>query len=351
MQHQNVNRAEQLWENWEKQQKELKSFAGLGNDNSLTIQQLKYDFLRHGLYRLSASPLEKEQLCLHVIRSVTAKLEKQLYPNLLIRTLYRLKALVYDKPAHLKMFNKQKAENIVHLTRQLKVFGFASFTGKLGNYLDYERMNISIPMTTQLSDKGCMDIDLKLERDQAGNYRCTEYQACLYKDGELQHSYTFPAESKITAIEAANLLEGRAVSKSYLTADESISQKWVQLDFSRNEPKLLEFHPVYSYDLKKELMTAASGLAIDGLGREEIMKNLEKGNLIGLEIPGKGYHSLYADPANRSVGLLDADKRTVKLSALIEEIKEVKAKVLHPEIKLHKEQEKHQQQNHSLVID
>lgn len=116
MQHQHVNRAEQLWKNWEERQKELENLAGFGNDHNLSIQKLKYDFLRSGIYRLSSSPLEKEQLCLHVIRSVTAKLEKQLYPNPMIRILHRLKALVYDKPVHLKEFNKQKTENLEQLT-------------------------------------------------------------------------------------------------------------------------------------------------------------------------------------------------------------------------------------------
>lgn len=251
MYQQQVNRAEQLWKNWEEKQKGLESLAGLDSESSRAIGKLKYDFLRQGLYRLSVNPSEKEQLYLHVIRSVTSKLEKQLYPNPVIRSLHRLKALLYDKPAHLKKFEKQKAENLEQLTGQLRSSGFASFTGKLDNYLDYERPAISIPMTTQLSDKGRMDIALKLERDQTGHYRLAEYQAGLYRDGELQRSYTFPIESRTTAIEAANLLEGRPVSKTYQTADGSISQKWVQLDFSGNEPKLMEFHSDYGYDLKK----------------------------------------------------------------------------------------------------
>ncbi len=347
---QQVNRAEQLWKNWEEKQKGLESLAGLGGESSRTIQKLKYDFLRQGLYRLSVQPSEKEQLYLHVIRSVTAKLEKQLYPNPVIRTLRRLKALVYDKPAHLKKFEQQKAENMEQLTGQLKASGFASFTGKLDNYLDYERTNISIPMTTQLPDKGSMDIALKLERDQTGRYRYTEYEASLYRDGAVQRSYTFPAESKVTAVEAANLLEGRPVSKSYQTADGSISQKWVQLDFKGNEPKLMEFHADYGYDLKKELMAAATGLGVDGLSRDKIVKDLEAGKLIAMEVPGKGQYYLHANPADRSVSLLDAGKRPAELSELIKEVSQSKAAVSRPEVKLHKVQENHQVQDHSLGL-
>ncbi len=347
MQQQHVNRAEQLWKNWEEKQNGLESLVGLDND-SRTMQKLKYDFLRQGVYRLSVRLLEKEELYLQVIRSVVAKLEKQLYPNFIIRTLHRLKAMVYDKPVHLKKFEVQKAENLEQLTRQLAACGFASFTGKLDNYLDYERSNINIPMTTQLMGNYRMDIGLKLERDQAGHYRYTEYQARLYREGELWRSYTFPEGSKITAIEAANMLEGRAVNKSYQTADGSISQKWVQFDFSSHEPKLLEFHQDYGYELKKELMKTTGGLGLYGCDRNKIVKDLERGNLIGLEIPGKGSYYLYANPAERSLSLLDAEKRLVTLSALINEVKG--AKVSSPEVTMNKESEKKHLQDQSLRV-
>lgn len=347
---QQVNRAEQLWKNWEEKQKGLESLAGLGSEGDRTIRKLKYDFLRQGLYRLSVNPSEQEQLYLHVIRSVTAKLEKQLYPNPVIRALHRLKALLYDKPAHLKKFERQKAENMEQLTGQLRSSGFASFSGKLDSYLDYEQVNVHIPMTTQLNDKGRMDIDLKLERDRTGHYRYTGYTASLYRDGELQRSYTFPAESRITAIEAANLLGGRPVSKSYQTADGDISRKWVQLDFRGTGPKLMEFHAGYGYDLKKELMAAATGLGVDGLGREKTVRELEAGNLIGVEVPGKGQYYLHANPADRTLSIRDAGKRPVELAGLVKEISEAKAAFIRPEVKLHKVQENHQAQDHSLGI-
>lgn len=346
----NVNRAEQLWKNWEEKEKDLLGLSGTGGETDRTIQKLKYDFLRQGLYRLSVHPSEKEQLYLHVIRSVTAKLEKQLYPNPLIRALHRLKALVYDKPMHLKQFEKQKAENMEQLTGQLKSSGFASFTGKLDNYLDYERAQISIPMTTQLNDKNRMDIALKMERERTGHYRYSEYQASLYRDGEMQRSYTFPSESRVTATEAANLLEGRPVSKGYQTADGSISQKWVQLDFRGNEPKLMEFHADYGYDLKKELMAAAGSLGVNGLSRDKIVKDLEAGKLLTMEVPGKGWYYLHANPADRSISVLDAGKKSVALSELIKEVKEEQAAVVRPEVKLHRVQENHQAQDHSLGI-
>lgn len=350
MQKQNINRAEQLWKNWEEKQKGLESLVGSDNESSRIIQKLKYDFLRRGIYRLSTKSLEKEELYLHVIRSVVTKLEKQLYPNLIFRTFYKLKEVVYDKPRYLKMFEKQKVENMNRLTSQFTTYGFSSFTEKLENYLDYERMKINIPMTTQLIDNSSMDINLKLERDHTGNYRYTEYEASLYKHGELQRSYVFPAASEITTVEAANLLQGRAVFKNCHTANSHMSKKWMQLDFNRNEPKLLEYHEDYGYDLKNELMKIASALGLERLNVEDTLKNMEKGNMIDLELPYTGKYYLHANPSNRSIDFLNTDRRIIELSTLMNEVKESKIKVVLPEIRIPKEQEKNQMQSHSLVI-
>lgn len=345
-----VNRAEQLWKNWEEKEKALQDIVGEAMGSNPTMQKLKYEYLQQGVYRLSVQPSEKEKLYLHVIRSVTAKLEKQLYPNTVLRLLHKLKAWAYNRPMHLRHFEKQKSENLELLKSNFKTMGFASFTGKLENYLDYERQQVTIPMTTQLADKGSMEISLKLEGDQAGQYRISSYQASLYREGELQRSYTFPAESRISATEAANLLEGRPVSKSYPTADASINEKWVQFDFKGSEPRLMEFHAAYGYNLKKELITVANSLGVDGLGRDKIVKDLEAGNLVAMQIPGKGQYYLHANPAERSVNIFDAGKKPVDLTELGKELSAANATVARPEIKLHKVQEHNQVKDQSLGI-
>lgn len=173
----------------------------------------------------------------------------------------------------------------------------------------------------------------------------------MVSNGELQQGYTFPAESGITATEAVNLLEGRAVSKSYRAVDSGTERKWVQLDFRDSTPKLVEYQAEYGYDLKKELTAAANGLGVDGLGRDKVVRELEAGKLLAVEIPGKGRHYLQADPAGRSIRVLDSDKRTVKLSELIEAIRQEKSVAVRPEVKLFKLQGNRQEHDHSLGIN
>ncbi|OYD46375.1 hypothetical protein CHU00_06715 [Sphingobacterium cellulitidis] len=295
-------------------------------------------------------PTEREQLYLHVIRSVTGKLEKQLYPHPVVRALYRLKALVYDRPIYLKKLERQRAENMEQLSGQLRSFGFASYTGKLDSYLDYERRDVHIPMTAQLGEGARMDIELKLESERTGTYGLAGYRASLYQDRELRHSYTFGADSGITATEATNLLQGRAICKSHLTTDGSIERKWLQLDFNGTEPKLAEFHHDYGYDLKKELATTGKDLSVDGLARENTIRELEAGKMIAVEIPGKGRHYLQADPAERSLRAMDDGKKPVVLSELVGAIKQEKATAHRSEPRLFRVPENRQEQDRSLGI-
>ncbi len=85
-------------------------------------------------------------------------------------------------------------------------------------------------------------------------------------------------------------------------------------------------------------------------GRDKIVKDLETGNLFAMEVPGKGQHYLHANPADRSLSVLDAGKKPLELSELVKEVREAKAALAPAEVKLHKIQENHQVQDQSLGI-
>jgi hypothetical protein len=334
-----VNRAEQLYRNWEAQQKQLESLAGA---DSRVIQQQKYAYLRQGLYRLSLNPSEQEKLLIQVIRSVTDKLQRQLYPNPVIRLLHRIKAAVYDQPAHLRGFIRQREANLEQLKGQLKTMGFASFSGKLEKYLDYETAKVSIVMTSQLAEQCRLDISLNMERDKTGQYRFQHYEATLFKNGESR-TYTFQADSGITAIEAANLLDGRAVKKTFETADGSMAQKWVQLDRQQKDkdgnPKLMEFHEAYGYHLKNELLANSVLLGTAGLAKDKVIQSLEQGNRVSFTLHQHGTYYLQANPAGREVSFYDKEMKPLTMPQLQEINRQQQIKPLHHEVSLLKTNE------------
>lgn len=327
MQQQHVNRAEQLWKNWEAQQKQLDNFFGSGNENLKAIMQQKYNFLRHGLNRLSVNPSPEEKLYSHVIATVTAKLRRALYPNRLMRLFHQLKVNLQDRPREIKAFSNLRNENLVRLAAQLDSSGFGSFSGRLENYLDFERQRIDIPLSTQLSGSKSLDVVLHLEKDNSGQYQMERFTGTV-KDQyapENNRSYTFSYENGMDARKAANLLQGRAVFQSWQQQGNYCSQ-WLQLDFNTtgSSPQLKEFKADYGYDLQTQLNELAAKLGIRDILHEKALKGLEKGDQVtykGIEILNETIY-LEASPGNKSISLRDKEQNLIQSDFLLEKMEQ-----------------------------
>ena len=352
---QDLNRVEQLWYNWEEKQQQLEHLMGTGPDSALAIQQRKYDFMREGLYRLSAKPTEKEKLFLHAITLVTARLHKQLYPNRVARLIHLVKAVLYDKPMHLRQFEKQKQESVELLKHKLNVLGLGSYTGKLENFMDYESRDIAIAMTTQLPEKGTLDVLLHLERNGFGQYRFHDYHATVSHDGLPIRTQTFYADTSINAREAVNLLEGRAVRKSYEKADGSISHKWLQLDFGStmvgDNYKMKEFHT--DYDLKKEIVELTAKIGVTGLSKEKLLQSMEQGNQVYFtgRHPVNEMMYLEANPGELGLLIRNQDQNQVHIDDLIKIVEQSKKPEVGRPLTLIKQKEPEKGQGQSITVN
>ena len=199
---------------------------------------------------------------------------------------------------------------------QLIQLGFGPLTGRVEKQLDYESASLRIPVTAQLNGDARFDYSLQLEKDGPGAYRLSGFEAVLQGSGEPARHYHFEAQRGVTAAEAANLLEGRAVRKSVETADDSVAFQWLQLDFREGEKgQLLEFQPGFAYDLENELLKLATMLVQPALAKKEVVQNLEAGNVAGFSVRNKGLFYVQADPA-KGLKIFDAEKKTVEIPEL-----------------------------------
>ncbi|MBB6108675.1 hypothetical protein SAMN05421821_10290 [Mucilaginibacter lappiensis] len=349
-----INRAEQLWQNWEEKQQQLVKLMGTSAESTHAIEQEKYDFMRKGLYRLLVQPNEKEKLYLHAITLVTRNLQKKLYPNPVVRLLHRIKARVFDKPAHLRQFDQQKEAGIEFLKHKFKELGLSSYSGKLENYLDYESRTISIPMTTQLADNGTLNIVVKLEKDKTGAYHFEQYKTTIIKIGQPERSHTFDGETTITAQEAVNLLTGRPVLKSYETAEGLIAQKWIQLDFKTNAEagnfKIKEYH--HADGMEKAINEVLPKLGITGLNKKELLNDLQQGHQMIFDAHAPLNEKLYleANPAEQSILIRDQNRQPVSINTLMERKEEAQKLRAENTLTLVKQREPDKEQSQSLGI-
>jgi hypothetical protein len=208
-----VNRAQILWLNWLAKQKELEAIPNMDTTGSRALIRQEYDFLRKGLYRIGVDAADRERLFVKVIEEHVGSLHRKLFPNRMVRAVHGLKTWLIDRPIHLKAFRKQRATNLAALTGQLNHLGFAHLTGRIEKQLDYESASVYISATGQLNGETRVDYNLQLEKDKLGAYRLDGFDAALHRPGELLRHFYFDLRWGVTAREAANLLEGRAVKK------------------------------------------------------------------------------------------------------------------------------------------
>ena len=125
-------------------------------------------------------------------------------------------------------------------------------------------------------------------------YFFNSYHASLQRSNSEKVDQTFYLNKGkgVTAKEAFNLLDGRAVHKE-LTNKENVPYKaWLQLDFQKkdktNNFEVKQFHENYGYDLK----AAVSKYAVAELNTPEkekpLMQSLQRGNVQSVTIEKDG---------------------------------------------------------------
>ncbi|WP_316753266.1 hypothetical protein [Pedobacter gandavensis] len=344
-----VNRAKQLWENWEHRASQIQELTGSKEDKATL--QFKYSYLTKGLNRLSIDPREKEKLYVFAIKNVTAKLQKQLYPNPVIRFFHRLNNLFLEKPAQLFLFKEQKKECLEKLQGQLKSAGLHHFSGNLGRELDFERRKIDLKSLSNLAGDSKLEVKVHLEKVSEGSYRFNGYTASMIDiEGEKKSAF-FSAHKNVNLNEAVNILEGRPVYKGHENADGTISHRWLELTYvgKHLEPthELLSFSPSHTFDLKKTLLENAIQLDFYSIAREAVQRGLEAGNKVEFQINENGRYAVAANPSARTVAFFDIDNKPINLASLKQIIHPAKKETA-KELKFIKQKDI-QQENHIQI--
>ncbi|NII83123.1 hypothetical protein [Pedobacter sp. SG908] len=314
-----INRAEQLYLAWEERQKSLDRLMGANLDER-KIRQLKYQFLSQGLFRVSVRPSEMERLYIQLLRSVTAKLRRQLYPNLVLRFFVGLKAALIDKPLHLRRFFRLREENMYSLKAQLSSLGLGGMSLKLEEQLDYERQHVVLEVVRGLNTGERLSLQVSLDKEDLGNYRFAGFDASLLQVDGTEKSCFFSKSTGVDLAEAINLLQGGSVLKNYQRLDGKWEKSWMRVndiakDFS-TAPLLFSSGIDQDYDLKKQLLDHAIALECYVISTELVLRGLEQGNRMEISVPGKDKFYIRAGPFENRLEFFDSAKKEIDFEKL-----------------------------------
>ncbi len=217
-------------------------------------------------------------------------------------------------------------ENVQYLTDNIKYMGFGD-----NHAADLERQIGAGKPEFQLQFKAVINqkpfaatLNFK-KSDSTDMYFFNNYKASLEKGNGAKAEQTFYINKGkgVTAKEAYNLLDGRAVHKDLTNKENEPYKAWVQLDLrgkdKNNNYEMKQYHENYGFDLKAAVSKFAVAEMKDPDKEKMLLQSLQKGNLQSVTIEKDGASQkmfMEANPQFKTMNLYDGQMKRVQKEEL-----------------------------------
>jgi hypothetical protein len=223
-----------------------------------------------------------------------------------------------------------KTQNAEFLKKSLLNLGFGD---KLNDELDKEMAantpEFKLGMQHEFNQK-TVDYTLHFKAgDNQDMYFFNKYDATIHHRDDpakdVNQTFFINKGSGITAKEAFNLMEGRAVHKQLTNLEHQKYQAWLTLDdknlTENGNKKIKQYHENYGYDLDKVIAGKGIKELEDPKTKEELMYSLKKGNAQQITVAGVDGDKKYfiaANPQFKTVDLYDHQMKKIKREELLQ---------------------------------
>ncbi len=344
-----VNRVEAelgQWRSREDRFSKLFSFS-LSSNRALLKEKLHYYDRIAAKYKGTQNP--DERFALRVLRQERNRMEKQLYPNLLVRLLRRLLVAPVREQITIRKDNRKAEDNSQALHQQVQRAGFADMSAKINEEMKQGHQQFSIPVSYYLNDKERLDHHLSFVKDQSGVYQFDGYKTTLYNeskpDEKRQQYFRMNDEQRVNTTEAYNLLAGRCVHNG---------GTWMQLDFNDKDQqgnfRIKQFHADYGYNLEKALQQLPLKELLNKSETDKLQSELKNGSRVSVSFVKDGKEQRFyieANPQFKSVNIYDEHSRKITLHSALGNKTMDSMKVAH---KVNEQQQQHQAKKNGMKI-
>lgn len=303
-----TNRIEADLEVWRKAEERLERlFSGTLKDN-IPFQRDKLSYY-NGLSVKFGNTLDfQERMTLHALKQHMKDLEKRLYPNPLLRFLYRaIKPLLKNVENNRHQGRSMKA--VAEVKDQLAKAGFQNYVGAVEQKMQQLQTAITVPITEFLSTGEKADIKLDIAMDSNGLYKFNGFRAAIDNaetGGHAGHYFSFAELGEVTSRQACNMLAGRPVAIEQIDNNGSKRNVWKQLDLtdqsSEGQFKIRQFGGNKELDIKSELLKLPLKSFSD---LERNVQKLRQGDKVYIDLEAEGKIKKIVVEANVRSGILD----------------------------------------------
>jgi hypothetical protein len=239
-----ANRVETELNQWRSREDRFSKLFSFDLSSNRALLKEKLHYYDRVAAKYKGTPDVDERFALSVLNQERKRIEKQLYPNLLIRLLRRLLVAPIREQIIIRQDARQAEQNNQLLHIQMRRASFTGLSAKVEEQIKQGHQQFSVPVSYYINDKERLDHQLSFAKDQSGRYHLEGYKTNLHNEAKpsetRQQYFSMKTGYSIDTTEAYNLLAGRAIQKE---------GKWVQLDLNDKDPqgnfRLKEFHSDY----------------------------------------------------------------------------------------------------------
>ncbi|WP_339750819.1 hypothetical protein [Algoriphagus aquimarinus] len=214
-----------------------------------------------------------------------------------------------------------KKQNIEELQDRMKYSGFGdTLNQELEKKIKAGKSNFELTLTKEVGEKK-LDYELHFRKSDEGKYYYNGFDAKLTNPDGKEQSQRFYQNQGISAKEAFNLLEGRAVFKSLFNKEGERYNAWLQLDLGSKDEKgqhpVTQYHQNYGFKLED----AVKELPLRNMNSPEqldlLLYSLKKGNRHEVDIEGNESRVLLeANPKYKTMNVYDGEGKRMKSSVM-----------------------------------
>lgn len=310
-----MNRIEEELSKWYAQEKRFSKLFSFDISVNRLVLKEKLSYYDRVAAKYKGTRNLDERLALRMLRYERNRLEKLLYPNLLVRLSRRLLVVPVYERIMIRQDGRKIEQNSRRLHHSVRLAGFPDLSEKIRENMKRGERQFAIPVSHFINEKDRIDYQLSFSKARTGDYLFDGYKIALNKEGNpgesRQQYFSMNHGYKIDSTEAFNLLSNRCVYKA---------DTWLQLDFNDKDAhgnfRLKQFRTGYGFDLEKALQSLPLTKGLDKDNTDRLMKSLQKGNRVLVNFV-KGslaqQCSIEANPQLKSFNIYDDQSRKITL--------------------------------------
>jgi hypothetical protein len=213
-------------------------------------------------------------------------------------------------------------KNFEYLKDQIKFTGFGEgMENALKEKMDKGEKEFTLSHNVKYgNDIVSANLNFK-KSDQGDMYFFNSYKMSLEKEQTkevLAQTFYINKDNNITAKEAYNLMEGRAINKDLKNKDGELYNAWIKMDFKEADDKgnfkLNHYHQNYGYDLESSLAKHPIKELENEKYKDDLLNSLKKGNLQSVTFKIDGVEKkqfVEANPHFKTINVYDGSMQRV----------------------------------------